>query len=402
MDFIDFLREMLGITSDFAITSIEKDEEDKQIKIHLRYLNTSFEKNGKSYKLYDKTPEREWQHLNWFEYRCYLVCSLPRYLSEDGKPKVIDINFAPKSKGYTNLFALKIIESLQKVRVQSTVAELFSTSSYIVRSIMESSVEYGLEQRGEINNLEYISLDEKAYTQGHKYATILIDSDREYVVEMIEGRKEKSVKALFFGLNSSEEQPSIKRVNMDMWKPYMNAIQDIAPQAIIVHDKFHLFKKLSEAIDKTRRKEVKEQEQLKNQKYTVLKNQENRTEQQQKDFDKMLEDNLLTAKAWQIRENFKYLFQITQDIEQHYQLWKSDAKAKEIIAIDKVIDTFDRHLKGIINAIKTKTSSAKHENLNGKIQSVMAKARGFVNFNRFRINALFYFGNLKLTPQKNY
>ena len=34
MDFIDFLREMLGITSEFAITSIEKDEEDKQIKIH--------------------------------------------------------------------------------------------------------------------------------------------------------------------------------------------------------------------------------------------------------------------------------------------------------------------------------------------------------------------------------
>lgn len=86
--------------------------------------------------MYDKTPEREWQHLNWFEYRCYLVCSLPRYLSEDGNPKVIDINFAPKSKGYTNLFALKIIESLEKVRVQSTVAELFSTSSYIVRNIM--------------------------------------------------------------------------------------------------------------------------------------------------------------------------------------------------------------------------------------------------------------------------
>jgi len=116
----------------------------------------------------------------------------------------------------------------------------------------------------------------------------------------------------------------------------------------------------------------------------------------------MLQDNLLTAKAWQIRENFKYLFQVDKDIELHYQLWKTDAKEKEISAIDKVIDTFDRHLKGIINAIKTKTSSAKHENLNGKIQSVMAKARGFVNFDRFRINALFYFGNLKLIPQKFY
>lgn len=42
MDFIDFLREMLGITSDFAITSIVKDEDNKHIKIHLQYLNTYY------------------------------------------------------------------------------------------------------------------------------------------------------------------------------------------------------------------------------------------------------------------------------------------------------------------------------------------------------------------------
>ncbi|WP_042006756.1 transposase, partial [Capnocytophaga canis] len=93
--------------------------------------------------------------------------------------------------------------------------------------------------------------------------------------------------ALFFSVNSQEKQPSLKRVNMDMWKPYINAIKDIAPQAMIVHDKFHLFKKLSEAIDKTRRKEVKETELLKGQKYTVLKNEENRTEEQQRAFEQM-------------------------------------------------------------------------------------------------------------------
>ena len=49
----------------------------------------------------------------------------------------------------------------------------------------------------------------------------------------------------------------MERVNIDMWKPYINVIEEIAPQATIVHDKFHIVKKLSEAIDKTRRKEVK-------------------------------------------------------------------------------------------------------------------------------------------------
>jgi transposase len=399
MDFVDFLKELLGITEDFAILNITKYEAEKEIKIHLKYLPNRFKKDGKEYKIYDHTPEREWQHLSWFEYRCYLVCSLPRYLSDDGKPKVIDLNFAPKHKGYTHLFAQKIIEALKLIRVQNTVADLFNTSAYMVRSIMESSVEYGLEKRGEVTNLIHVSLDEKAYTKGHKYATILIDSDRDYVVEMTEGRKEKNVKSLFFSLNSQENQPNIKRVNMDMWKPYMNAVNDIAPQAAIVHDKFHLFKKLSEAIDQTRRKEVKEQEQLKNQKYTVLKNKENRTKQQQKDFEQILKDNLLTAKAWLVRENFKSLFQPSNDVDKQYQLWKTNAQSYSIPAVNRVIETFDRHIKGIFNAVTSNTSSAKHENMNGKIQAVIAKARGFINFDRFRINTLFYFGNLNLIPQ---
>jgi len=394
MDFVDFLREMLGITGDFAIIEINKDETKKEIRIHLRYLKKDF----KGQKIYDHAPEREWQHLNWFDYRCYLVCSLPRYISADGKPKIIDINFAPKSKGYTFLFAEKVIEALQKIQVQATVAELFSTTAYIVRSIMESAVENGLLQRKN-TTLANISLDEKSYAKGHQYATILINSDENCVIELVEGRKEEDVKKLF-----QKSEPSLNRVNMDMWKPYMNVVKEVAPQAMIVHDKFHLFKKLSDAINQVRKKEVAENHQLKTHKYTVLKNAENRTEKQQQAFETMMNDNLKTAQAWLVRENFKTLFHIenNNEIEEYYNLWKNNSLAYEIKPINSVVATFDRHLKGIINAIITRTSSAKHENMNGKIQAVLAKARGFLNFERFRINALFYFGNLKLMPLKIY
>ncbi len=162
------------------------------------------------------------------------------------------------------------------------------------------------------------------------------------------------------------------------------------------------FRIVSEGIDATRMKEVKTQALLKDQKYTVLKNQENRTQQQQKKFEQMLKDNLLTAQAWRIRENFKYLFQHTQSVELHYKLWKEDALKRSIPAINSVIQTFDNHLKGIFNALQTNTSSVKHENMNGKIQAVIAQTRGFINFDRFRINTLFYFGNFKLVPQKIY
>ena len=38
MEFIYFLGEMLGITKDFAITKIEKNELEKTINIHIEYL----------------------------------------------------------------------------------------------------------------------------------------------------------------------------------------------------------------------------------------------------------------------------------------------------------------------------------------------------------------------------
>lgn len=399
MEFIDFLGEMLGITKDFAVTKIEKNELEKTINIHIEYLPKAYLKDGKEYSIYDRTPVRKWQHLNWFEYKCYLIGSLPRYIAEDGKPKVIDINFAPPQKGYTHLFAREIIQALQKVRVQSTVADLFNTTDYIVRSIMESAVENGLETRGLVKDFKNISLDEKAYTKGHHYATILIDSDTDTVLDMVEGRKEEDAKKLFITVSGETEQPQLNRVNMDMWKPFMKTIESIAPQATIVHDKFHLFKMLSEAIDKTRRKEVKDNPQLKGQKYTVLKNADNRTETQQSIFAQLIKDNLKTSQAWLIRENFKGVFTDKQNSESSYKQWKENALTFSIDAVNKVIDTFDRHLKGIINAIATSTSSAKHENKNGSIQSVIAKARGFRNFERFRINALFYFGNLKLVSQ---
>ncbi len=79
---------------------------------------------------------------------------------------------------------------------------------------MEDAVELGIAAREEVDDLVHISLDEKSYTKGHQYATILIDSFKDDVVEMVEGRKEKNVKCLFFNLNSQDIQPRLMRVNM--------------------------------------------------------------------------------------------------------------------------------------------------------------------------------------------
>lgn len=400
MEFSDFLKKLLGIGSDFEVSEVTVEEKNKEINIHLNYIPKRYTVQGKGYPIYDQAPERKWQHLNWFEYKCYIICSIPRYVNSEGKVTTIDIDFAPKSRSYTNKFSQQVILYLQTVRVQSTVANLLNTSSYIVRSIMEDAVQNALSTRGFITDFKHVSLDEKAYKPGHEYATILIDSDKECVLNLIEGRKEKSVKALFFELNEQENQPQIELVNIDMWKPFMNVMKELSPYAMQVHDKFHLVKKLSEAIDKTRRNEIKENPILTKQKYSVMKNQENRTENQQKIFEEMTKVNLKTSEAWAVREDFRTVFNPNHwsDKLYLYKIWIENASKKNLKYVNEVIETFKRHTQGIENAIITDTTSAKHENLNGRIQSVLAKARGFLNFDRFKINVMFYFGNLNLIP----
>ncbi|MDI9358691.1 MAG: hypothetical protein QM528_07075 [Phycisphaerales bacterium] len=198
-DFFGFLQTMLNIAPDFAITKINKIEQDKEIRIYLQYLPKVYCKKGlpkKSYKIYDYLPERSWQHLSWFEYRCYIVCSLPRYVDEDGKPKQIEVDFADSRKGYTRLFAQEVIHALREIKVQKAVAKLFKTTPYIVCSIMQACVEEGLKNKKPVTDLTHISLDEKAYQQGHAYATILVDTSKNQILDMQEGRTEKEVKTL--------------------------------------------------------------------------------------------------------------------------------------------------------------------------------------------------------------
>jgi len=400
--FEKFIEEMLNLGNDYSINFIQKDEEEEVIYIDIKYNKEYYLESGEHLKLYDLAPERTWQHLGWFQYQCYIRCRLPRYISKEKKVKTVLPTFANPMKGYTLLFACHIIEALKSIKVQRTTAALFKTSDYIVRTIMEESVENGLIKRGIVSDLVNISLDEKAFSKGHNYATILIDSDKDHVVEMAEGRKGEHVKVLFACVTDQEKQPQIKRVNIDMWEAYINTMKEIAPNAIQVHDKFHLIGKLSDSIDKTRRKEVKTEPLLKQNKYTMLKNEENRTEKQQTSFELINQANLKTSQAWRIRENFKDIFSLTaiDEIKDAYKNWMKDALESGIEYVKDVVETFERHREGVINAFITKTTSGKHENINGKIQSVLAKARGFVNFERFRINILFHFSNLNLFPLK--
>jgi transposase len=59
---------------------------------------------------------------------------------------------------------------------------------------------------------------------------------------------------------------------------------------------------------------------------------------------------------------------------------------------------FNRHLEGVCNALVETFSNAMAERLNGKIQEVKSRSRGYITFENFRSAILFFHGGLQLYP----
>ena len=99
---------------------------------------------------------------------------------------------------------------------------------------------------------------------------------------VVEGRRVKSL-LRFFREFGKERCARIKVICSDMWQPYLKVIKKKLPGALNVLDRFHIAKKLGEAVDQVRREEVKSLSKegydpiLKNARYCFLKRLENLT-----------------------------------------------------------------------------------------------------------------------------
>ena len=187
-----------------------------------------------------------------------------------------------------------------------------------------------------------------------------------------------------------------------MWDAYIGAAKTYFKQAKHCHDNFHLVGYLNKAVDKVRRREVKNHDELKKTKYIYLKDHLNLTEKQRIKFESIKDANYEVSKAWRIKENFRDI-QFRQTSEEAFILfmrWKQDALHAKIPEIIAVVEMFDRHMKGIINAIETGANNARAERLNGSIQELKTIGRGYRNTENF-INAIMFFhGNLNLHSHK--
>lgn len=407
MDFTkDFFNLILDFGDEWAIAGIQTNHHTREVFLDVEYVSDYYEdpKGLEPAKLYDHSELRVWRHLDILHYKSYVRCRIPRVLCKDGKVRQIAVGWAEKHDRHTYDFEARVIELLQSTKNQTKTAEFMNCSFRLVNRIIHSATIRGMTRRS-INKVpfEHICIDEKSFKRGHNYVTVLSHPKSGVVLNVGENRDTRSAERLLENTFTAKQLDNMNTVSMDMWRPYINAVQHKAPNAEIVHDKFHLIKYLNESIDKVRRREVKRHHVLKNSRYILLKNQENLTEAQRVKYQMIQDANFEVTQAMQIREYFKSFFDYCHDEIGAIELlvnWAQDAYKKCIKEVNKVVKMFLKHGKGVVNALISGINNAMAERLNGKIQEIKVSARGYRKFENFRSAILFFHGGLDLFPRK--
>ena len=393
----------LGILeTGWSITRIGYDSEKDHILIAVEYEESRAicPVTNESSQIYDYRKARSWRHMDQFDYKVYVHARVPRVMSSAGVKSVM-VPWADDSCRFTHLFETWVIKLLKATKNQTAAAELLRISVNKVGRIMRHSVARGMKRRGQVA-VEHLSIDEKAIKRGHHYATILTDATTGHVLDLGQGRTYKETEALMERTLVKERRAEVKTFTMDMWKPYIKVAKEVLPQALRIHDRFHLIKYLNKAVDKTRRREVRKYPELKYSRYALLKNAENRTERQEKMFQIIKRANYEVSRVWTLKENFKSLFGCESRGEaiRYFRLWYANVLKYDIKEVTTVARMFFKHIEGIINALFLNLSNARAENLNGRIQQLKSTGRGYRNFENFRAAILFFYGNLDLFPHK--
>ena len=407
MQDIQLYQQILGSTEPWHVESVRLDPAQQVIEVQmaLKETNWACPDCRKRMQIHD-CETRRWRHLDSCQFQTILVAKVPRVRCSEHGSQTVQVPWAEKHGRFTALFERLAIDVLKEMSIEGA-RKLLRLSWAEAAGIKDRAVARGLARR-EAEVWPHLCVDEKAVGRGQDYLTVVSrrSPDGVKVVWLGDGNSKESLDAFWPSLTDAQRQ-GVEAVSMDMWKAFASSTRQHVPHAEIIYDFFHLVRHVNRAVNLVRQKEsarlhLADHNPLKGTRQLWLYGMENVPEKARESFKRLWNSNLKTARAWHLKEVFR-TFTANQTPEEgrlFLRQWIARALRSRLDPMRRVARMVRSHLEGIVAYCRHLYNNACAEGLNSLIQFVVAKARGFRNRQRLKMDLFFHFGGLNLYPAK--
>lgn len=385
----------LGLQSPWQVDEISfAGEESGQRELHL-YIGFErgsrfSDETGVACSVHD-TVEREWQHLNFFEHHCFLHCGVPRIKTSDGRVATVNVPWARPDSGFTLMFEAFAMALIEREMPVNRVAEILGVYPQRVWTVFNHWVETA-RKVDDPSAITQLGVDETSSRKGHQYVTLGVDLETARVIHACEGKGKSTLHEIQQHLESKDvPENQITQLSMDLSPAFIAGAAESFPHAAITFDRFHVVKLLNEAMDKVRRAERIEHNELKGHKYTFLKNRQNLSEKREQALSEMIELYPTLGTAYRLKVLFNDLWEMPnkEAATAFLTSWHQEVEKAKIPAFMAFSKTVQAHRSGIIHFVETRISNGILEGINSKVQLAKGRARGYRNIKNF-INMIYF------------
>jgi transposase len=296
---------------------------------------------------------------------------------------------------YTRRFVLAVGRRCRTATLKD-VAEEMDLSWTTAKDIDKLYMQEQLVQAGPPHP-EAIGIDEISIGPGHSYRIVVTDLVRKRAIWFGGTDRSEASMDLFYQSLSQQNREKIRLVVMDMWKAFRNSAARLVPQARVVFDKFHILSHLGDALDKVRKGEYarlqgEDRRFIKGQKYTLLTNRENLSQDGRESLALLFKANRRLNKAYLLKEQFGQLWDYTEPWEAlvFFVKWQLALRWQRLKPYHKFAAMIERHWDGIVSYCEeeNKVPLGFVEGFNNKIRALQRRAYGFQDEDYLRLKVL--------------
>jgi len=409
----------LGLTAPWRVAKVELNTAQKRIDFKL----TCDAKHGpcplcheSDQPIHDRR-ERQWRHLDFFQYEAWLHAEVPRIAcSACGKTTQMAVPWAREGSGFTLLFEALALSLCKELPVRQTARMMRCGDKQLWLRIEHYVTE--ARKLDDMSDVKEVGIDETSLRKGHDYITVVHDLKKKRLLFGCEGKDHTTVKKFSDDLKAHGGKPEqIEHVCQDMSAAFAKGVTEELPNAQISYDRFHVVAMGNEAMDEVRREETRTQPQsinealgdndrklLKSLTWGMRRNPEGWSSKQTDAMHWLQHSTLKSARAWRLKMALRTVFANAakhndEDMAKaELSSWLSWATRCRLEPFKKLAKTLKQRFDGVVRGMLDNRSNAYVEAMNGLLQQTKRAARGFKNATSFIMIAYLRMSKLAHLP----